>query len=195
MTAWKEKTKDAASHIIAFVGKDSKEEKKYLQVANDAATEEFAFGVVHDEATATALGAKFPSITLTAGSGEPLAYDGLWDDEDILAWALKNGFPLVEELSQSVWKRASASKRPLVVGFYQKDQETQAADLNAIAKSLTQDVSFSICDNTKFPNMAEQWGASGNKWPVLILIVWGDVRGLFLSRSAFSDPSSTGRKP
>eukprot|EP01122_Echinamoeba_exundans_P005548 TRINITY_DN156_c2_g1_i1.p1 TRINITY_DN156_c2_g1~~TRINITY_DN156_c2_g1_i1.p1 ORF type:complete len:486 (+),score=143.53 TRINITY_DN156_c2_g1_i1:98-1555(+) len=176
LDAWKSKTKDSASHIIAFVGKDSKEEKKFLQVANDPAVDEFSFAVVHDESVATTLGAsKFPSIILTPSGGEALTYDGLWDDEDILAWALKNGFPLVEELSQNVWKRASASKRSLVVGFYLAEEAEQSISLlTNIAKALKQDAAFSISDNNKFPNMAEQWGASGNKWPVLILVIWGD---------------------
>jgi protein disulfide-isomerase A1 len=168
--------KSSGTKIVAFAEQDSDAHKTVLAVAEDAAVDEFAFAVVFNKDAASQIvsDAAFPGFAILKGE-ETTKYDGEFNTEDILAWVLKNGYPLIEELSQNVFKRASTSQRPLFVGFTNSetgDVAEQTQFFTDVATDLAGKALFSFVAHNKFPNLASQWGASGNKYPTAVFVTW-----------------------
>jgi len=169
-------TKEGAK-IVGFFADQSADLKVFTDLADDPATEDFLFAYITDADLAKELGATaIPEVVVTAAGAEPARYTESLETEALLSFILSNAYPLTEELSQQVFRRASKAQRPLVVLFTNAGVTAtvneQLEILNKLANAQKGSAMFSHIAHDRFNNLATQWGASGNKWPALVTVLW-----------------------
>jgi len=148
------------TRVLAFVSDDS--EPAWSKAAGSDKTQAFAFGHVADSSLFN--GKTAGSAELHKEGEEVKSFSGEFTTENLVAWVLAEGFPLVDELSQDSWTRAQASGLDLLAIFQNTKDNEVALEL---AKAYKGNLVVTVSDQV---GIASRWGSSGNVVPTIIYV-------------------------
>jgi len=136
-----------AAVIGTFKSRDSDEYKAFLEAAKNSDLDDFMFGDV---------AGKSNKVELHTTFSKPQAVTG-----DIAQFVLAHGYPLVDELP-AAWDRYSKKGLPLAILFVDpaKDNKALLETVNAVAKQVSDSISFSFADGIKFKQQIERMGGN-----------------------------------
>jgi len=152
--------KSAGTRAIAWaVGAN---EAAWAKVASSEKTQAFAFAHVVDSAL---FGGRSDGHAELHTEGEDVkVHGGDWTPEHILAWAVSEGFPLVDELSQDSWTRAQTGGLDLLAIFQTARDNSVGLE---VAKAYKGNLVVTTSDQV---GIASRWGSSGNVVPTAIYV-------------------------
>jgi len=159
------------TQLVAFLDAESEEFKAYEAAAKDGRADEFQFGVVSDAEVRKALGVE-SGVKMYKGE-EVLSFEGTVEKDAVVTWILTNGYPAIQVLTNNIFKRAFKDKTPVVVVFPGAEANTNDAltQYTEVAQGFKTQVIFTIAEAGQH-QLAERWGASGKKFPTVILITF-----------------------
>ena len=145
--------KDKEAVVGTFASRDSAAYKAFIEVAKDGDLDDFVFADVAGDAD---------SVTLYTTFAEPQPVTG----DDLKAFVLQNGYPLVDELPKA-WERYSKKGLPLAILFIDPAQDNKAllADVTKAAEQVGDKVSFSFADGVRFAQQIDRMGGESGKVP------------------------------
>jgi len=146
-----------------------------LNAAKSDKLQAFAFSHVND---ASLFGDKKEgTVELHKDGEEAKVYDGAFNANDLTAWVLSEGFPLVDELSQESWTRAQVSGLDLLAVFHKKDDADSAKAALEVAKANKGTL---VVTSSEQIGIASRWGSSGNVIPTVIYVKNGAASPSFV---------------
>jgi protein disulfide-isomerase A1 len=151
--------------IIAFLSENSVSE--WSSVASSGQLEDFFLAHVTN---GHLFGEnKVDTVVLYKPDESPVVYSGEISTQPIVSWSQIEGYPLAEDLTQTIWQRSQASQNPLLVLFVSDTEGENKELVDEVSKELKGKVLTSYSTNKQF---AERWGATGKVLPTAILIRW-----------------------
>jgi len=163
-------TEQEGSQIVGFFEEDSDDHKAFLELAVTSEVSDFDFGVVLGDAVSTLEG-EVGQVKIFREGQETLTES--FDEDKTGDWIVSKGYPLVDELGQSVFQRAQKLKRPLVAAFFEESDDDLSGHKEAllnVASELEGQVVFCQTVSGQYMSMASQWGASGDNFPTVIFV-------------------------
>jgi len=167
---------EGKAKVVAVVEPgDSKTMKTWKKVVFGDGFEWIRFAHVTDP---TFLGdAQFGTIKVypAVGDDQPIVYNDLFVKSKVHQFLTDNAYPDLQPLNDESWHEISAKGKPHTCVFFWQGQEDFPLVKN-IAKPFKGKVIFtykSLNESTLY--WADQWGASGTKFPTAIMITWPEV--------------------
>jgi len=141
---------------------------KAFKEAADSDSFEASFAYVTDAALVPGFGGKSEGIQVKKATGT-VYYTG--DKDGLNNWLYANIFPLVEEISQTSYKRAMDRGLPIFFFFYgDSDKESTTTLTNELAAAHHAKASFLVGRGQQFANNIGNMGASGSKFPTALVM-------------------------
>eukprot|EP01108_Squamamoeba_japonica_P007045 TRINITY_DN585_c0_g1_i1.p1 TRINITY_DN585_c0_g1~~TRINITY_DN585_c0_g1_i1.p1 ORF type:complete len:497 (+),score=314.87 TRINITY_DN585_c0_g1_i1:117-1493(+) len=142
-----------AAVVGTFASRDSAAYKAFIDVAKDGDLDDFVFADVAGDAD---------SVTLYTAHAEPQVAEG----DDLKAFVLANGYPLVDELP-AAWERYSKKGLPLAILFIDPAADNAAllAEATAAAAASEGKLSFSFADGVRFAQQIDRMGGRSGEVP------------------------------
>jgi len=145
---------------LGYVSGDN--EAVWIKVANSEKTQAFAFAHVSSSAL---YGGKTEGTAELHKEGEDAkTFGGDFSVEGLTNWAVSEGFPLVDELSQDSWTRAQTSGLDLLAIFQAGRDNSVGLE---VAKAYKGNLIVTTSDQI---GIASRWGSSGNVVPTVIYV-------------------------
>jgi len=152
--------KTAGTRAIAYAS--GANEAVWTKVAGSEKTQAFAFAHVTDSSL---FGGKADGTAELHKEGEDVkTHSGDFTAESLVNWAVSEGFPLVDELSQDSWTRAQTGGLDLLAIFQTTRDNTVGLD---VAKAYKGNLVVTTSDQV---GIASRWGSSGNVVPTVIYV-------------------------
>jgi len=181
-------TGGSGTRVIAYT---SDNEEAWLNTARSDKLQAFAFSHITDSSL---FGDKKEGTVEIHKDGEEVkVYDGAFNANDLTAWVLAEGFPLVDDLSQESWTRAQVAGLDLVAVFHKKDDKDTANAALEVAKAHKGAI---LVTSTEQIGIASRWGASGNVMPTVIyvnngaaspsFVIWNEEKNEALTADSLS---------
>jgi len=150
----------SGTRALAFASGDNA--ATWSKVANSEKTQAFAFAHVSDSSL---YGGKAEGTAELHKEGEEVkTFTGDFAVEGLVNWAVSEGFPLVDELSQDSWTRAQTSGLDLLAIFQATRDNSVGLD---VAKAYKGNLIVTTSDQI---GIASRWGSSGNVVPTVIYV-------------------------
>mmetsp|Transcript_18428 Transcript_18428/g.46878 ORF Transcript_18428/g.46878 Transcript_18428/m.46878 type:complete len:474 (-) Transcript_18428:156-1577(-) len=168
--AIKEHLKAKSANVVGhFADSTTGEYVDFLAAAQNALFEDFApFGVIESADLAAKFGLENNQVKIAKGEEEAV-YKG--DFNDFADFVSKNVFPLVEEISQKSYTRASNSGKPIVLVFHgESDKDAVLAMTTEIATEFSSKAVFLYGAGATFARNLAAMGASGEKFPTALTL-------------------------
>lgn len=162
----------AVGGVVAYIsgGEESPEYKNWVRAATSGQLEDFTLAHVFDSAIS---GDYKDTVVIYKAGDEPIAYTGdKITKTQVIEFVNAEGYPLYEEISQSVWQRSQTGNKPLLALFVDFTKEDEKKVVQEVAKHLKGSVVVSYAPLPEHKQLAERWGASGNYLPTAILVDW-----------------------
>jgi len=151
-----------SSVVGVFKDEESKLYKAFIKTAKEI--DDFNFGHSFDPNTEE-------YVTLTNSEKNEIKFDkSVISKKGIKDWIINEGYPILVELDQHVWERSNKNKISLFVAFIDKTQEDQKEMFKEVGKKFKGKVLSSFMDSEQNVELAKRWGASGTKFPTVVLV-------------------------
>lgn len=170
--------RDGTSHIIYTLSKDDTDSLKlYESVAGLPEFAIFEFAHIFDDGLKKEINQEDNSIAVYVRNEVQTTLKEKLNEGDLIAWLNKNAYPRLEtlNLNQEFVERSAKRGIPLLIALRKETEgfslEEQFNFMKRISeKSYDFDIHFLETEADQYPNIAVQWGASGEKYPTFILV-------------------------
>lgn len=164
--------------LFAAEGEDA---TVFNEVAETAPVSEFSFGRVTSAELTEEVKQKLGSIVFFYSHQVPTVYEDEVTAEALITYISEKAYPRLETLvlNQPFISRVTASKRPMAMFFHADADGLEIARKIANSFPAEQNIHFLETSTEAYPNLASQWGASGNAIPTLIFATWKDDQPTF----------------
>jgi len=162
------------ARVVLFAGDDSDLVPVFTRVAESPAVGEFSYGRVSDVLLAEKLGQKMGSVVVFYAHQNPTVYGDEMTEEALKAFLKSKAYPRLETLllNQAFVNRVTEKQRTMVIAFHENADQLQL--IRQFADDSFQDAHFTETQVSAYPELAAQWGASGLKFPTIIVATWKD---------------------
>eukprot|EP01129_Flabellula_baltica_P003867 TRINITY_DN135_c1_g1_i1.p1 TRINITY_DN135_c1_g1~~TRINITY_DN135_c1_g1_i1.p1 ORF type:complete len:465 (-),score=146.67 TRINITY_DN135_c1_g1_i1:50-1444(-) len=110
------------------------------------------------------------SVTLYTSDEGDKVYEGEMEKDALKAWLKAEGYPVLQELDQNVWQRATIAQSSIFVAFIDTTHEASMETVGAVAKEFKGKITATYMDAEQNAQLAERWGASGKAFPTAVII-------------------------
>lgn len=170
--------RDSTSHIVKFLAKDDTESLKlYESVADHPEFSIFEFAHVVDDGLKKELNQEDNTLAVYVRNEVQTVLKENLNEKELIEWIDKNAFPKLEtlKLTQEFVERTARRGRPLLIALRNETKDFSLEDQFNFMKRLSEtpldiDIHFLETEVSAYPDIAIQWGASGEKYPTFILV-------------------------
>lgn len=152
---------DVTVVVGTFANKDSDAHKQFIAAADDQDLEDFVFAEMTGSEDSIKLYRPFePKV---------VEYKGKFVHEDIEAFVLQKGYPLVDEINAKSFRRFIASENPLAIVFLDYEDAEAKKNIiemfNEVAEELAGKMQFGYSDGKIYGQQLEIMGGDPEKLP------------------------------
>lgn len=166
------------ARVVLFAA-EGEEPAAFAEVAGGALSNEFSFGRVSSAALAEELDQKLNTIVLFYLHQSPVVYNDEMTVEALTNFISTKGHPRLETLvlNQAFINRVTTAQRPMVIAFHENPDQLE--QIRTMANAMHEKVHFTETPVSAYPELAAQWGASGTKYPTIIVALWEEGHPTF----------------
>jgi len=166
----------ARAVIFAAEGDDV---SAFTEVAEGPFSTEFSFGRVTSPELAAELGQTMGTIAFFYTHQVPVVYGDEMTADALREFFKSKAYPRLETLvlNQAFINRVTDAKRTMAITFHENADQVEL--IRKFAAQLPEEIHVLETQAAAYPDLAGQWGASGNKYPTLIVALWEDGHPVF----------------